>query len=184
MAEGEAQGTPFPSPDAGPLDEWSAAIYLALQHWARTKDGEWRRWEPGYLMLTIKRLDGDEIEPVSLCTADDEVTVGFGFWSTHNPEPEEDRDADSDVIAEHARQLAERWLSGDLRTAMLKDAEGKWCGSTLIQPGALEPQLRAAAQWVRDWHPRTIEVRAARRGEWRHFTVAPEWFTEAGPQAS
>jgi hypothetical protein len=172
MPDSQEQGVPYPSADAGPIDEWSERIYAALMDWPVAETGEWTRWEPRYVLLTIKSVGGEAVEPILICTADEELTVTFGYWETHNPAM---WDSEPDVTAAHGKQLVERWLSGELRTAVLVDAAGKWCGSRLIEPGELEPQLRAAAEWVRDWHPQAIEVRSPKPDDWKTYTVKAEW---------
>ena len=149
MTDAVESGLPFPSDVAGPIDEWSEAVYAALHTWDIARDGEWTRWEPGYLLLTIKRVDGREIEPVVLYTADEELTVSFGYWVTHDPAPYELWDAEADVIAEYAKLLVTQWLNGEIRTAVVTDANGTWCRTTTIAQGALGPQLAAAARWRR-----------------------------------
>jgi hypothetical protein len=175
MNDATKTGVFYPSDQAGPIDEWSKTVYTALQHWTVARGGEWTRWEPGYLLLTIARVDGIEVDPITLYTADDELTVTFGYWETHNPAPYELWDAEADVIAEHAKLLVAQWLNGEVRTAVLTDANGKWCGSTMIEPGELAPQLKAAAQWVRDLHPKQIEVRTPIKADWHSYPIEPEW---------
>jgi hypothetical protein len=172
MPDDREQGTPYPSADAGPIDEWSKRIYAALRDWPLAETGEWTRWEPGYVLLTINSAGGEAIEPISLYTADEQLTVTFGYWETHRPAM---WNSEPDVTAAHGKQLVERWLSGELRTAVLVDAAGKWCGSTLMEAGDLEPQLRAAAKRVRDLHPQVIEVRSPKREDWETYSVEPDW---------
>lgn len=175
MTKAAKTGAPYPSHEAGPVDGWSKAVYEALHDWHVAREGDWTRWEPGYVLLTINRVDGINVEPIQLYTADEELTVEFGYWLTHNPAPSELWEAEAEVIAGHAKSLITQWLNGELRTAVLTDLSGKWCGSTLIEPGDLTPQLQAAAQWVRDFEPKQIEVRTATISEWRTFPVDPEW---------
>lgn len=175
MTDAVESGVTFPSDVAGPIDEWSEAVYAALHTWDIARDGEWTRWEPGYLLLTIKRVDGREIEPVVLYTADEELTVSFGYWVTHDPAPYELWDAEADVIAEYAKLLVAQWLNGEIRTAVVTDANGKWCGTTTIEQGELGPQLEAAARWVRGSRPEQVEVRTPAKNDWKIYPVDPNW---------
>ena len=175
MTDAIETGVAYPSDLAGPVDKWSEAVYAALREWDVAREGEWTRWEPGYVLLTITHIDGSEVEPIMLYTAHEELTVTFGYWETHNPAPYELWDAEADVIAEHAKLLVARWLRGDVRTAVLTDAAGKWCGTTMIEHGELMPQLRAAAQWVRDSRPEQVEVRTPAKRDWQKYPVEPDW---------
>ncbi|MEG8023242.1 hypothetical protein [Sphingomonas aerolata] len=175
MTDATETGVPYPSEMAGPVDEWSEQIYAALCDWPIARTGEWTRWEPGYLLLTITHVDDSEVEPIVLYSADEELTVAFGYWETHNPAPYELWNEEADVIAEHAKLLVEQWLNGSIRTAVLTDATGKWCGSTTIEPEELAPQLEAAARWLRDFHPEQVEVRTPRKCDWKAYPIEPEW---------
>jgi len=171
----EQTGVSYPSDGAGPIGEWSARIYEALASWRLAQQNEWTRWEPGYLLLTIRKVDGAEVDPIQVYTADEELTVSFGFWETNTPAPYELWETDPEVIAQHAKELVERWLSGDVRTAVLTDQGGKWCGSIIIEPGELLPQLRKAAEWVGYLKPAWIEVRTPHKDEWESFEVQDHW---------
>ena len=173
MADGQEKGVPYPSSEADPIDEWSEQIYVEFRDWAAAKTGEWTRWEPGYLLLTINNFAGRAVEPITLYTADGELCIEFGHWSTLGPN--DLWDAEADVIARYAKQLIDGWLSEELRTAVLTDAAGKWCGSSLIKQEDLEPQLRSAAMSARDWHPKTVEVRSLKRDDWKTFDVDAKW---------
>lgn len=175
MTDAKDTGIPYPSDLAGPVDDWSERVYAALRDWPIARKGEWTRWEPGYLLLTITHIEGGEVEPIVLYTADEELTVAFGYWETHNPAPYELWDAEADVIAEHAKLLVAQWLNGNMRTAVLTDETGKWCGSTSIEVGELAPQLEAAAYWVRDFHPKQVEVRTPAKRDWKSYPVEPAW---------
>jgi hypothetical protein len=175
MADATETGIPYPSELAGPIDEWSEAVYAALRDWPVARQGEWTRWEPGYLLLTITRVDAGEVEPITLYTADEELTVAFGYWETHNPAPYELWNSEADVIAKHAKVLVMQWLNGEVRTAVVTDANGKWCGTTTIEPGELAPQLEAAARWLHNSHPERVEVRTPSKRDWKSFSVKPDW---------
>lgn len=175
MTEATETGVLYPSDLAGPVDEWSEGIYAALRNWHIAREGEWTRWEPGYLLLSIGHVDGSEVEPIVLYTADEELTLAFGNWETHNPAPYELWDADADVIAEHAKSLVARWLKGEMRTAVVTDAAGEWCGTTPIELGELVPQLKIAANLVRDFSPKQVEVRTPTKRDWKIYPVEPDW---------
>lgn len=174
-----AEGVSYPSSEAGPIDQWSERIYRALHPWQIARDGEWTRWDPGYVLLTVKKVAGEEIDPMYLYTADEELTVSFGYWETHNPAPYEQWGAEPEIIAEHAKALIEQWFRGEVRTAVLTDADGKWCGSVTIEPRDLEPQLEEAARWVRHSRPARIQVRTPYPADWQSFDVKPDWLSPA-----
>jgi len=139
------------------------------------KEANGTRWNPSYLLLTVTHSVQKEIEPIHLYTADEEITVAFGNWETHIPAPHELPDAEPAVIAEHATARVEQWLSGQVRTTVLTDASGKWCGRIRIKQGGLFPQLKAAAQWFHDFRPDQIEVRTPAKRDWRTYSVDPDW---------
>jgi len=45
----------------------------------------------------------------------------------------------------------------------------------MIDHGELMPQLRAAAQWVRDFRPEQVEVRTPAKRDWQKYPVEPDW---------
>lgn len=171
MSDGNDKGAPYPSSEAGPIDEWSERIFAALRDWNVASEGVWTRWEPGYVLLTIDRVHGEDVEPITLYTADEELTVCFGYWETQYPDPYDLEDPEPEVVAEHGKALVAQWLAGEIRTAVLTDANGKWCGSIVIEPGEIEPQLRKAADWVSGFKPISIEVRAPRQADWQHYAI-------------
>jgi hypothetical protein len=171
----EQTGVPYPSDEAGPVDEWSERIYNALADWPLAQQNEWTRWDPGYVLLTIRQVDGAEVDPIQVYSADDELTVSFGFWETHTPAPHELWNAEPEVIAPHAKELVEKWLRGDVRTAVLTDQNGKWCGSVIVEPGELLPQLRKATEWVGYLNPVRIEVRTPYKEQWESYEVQDHW---------
>lgn len=175
MTDSPETGIPYPSALAGTVDKWSEEVYAALRDWHIAQEGQWTRWEPGYLLLTITQVNGKEVEPIVLYTAVDELTVAFGYWETHNPAPYELWHAEAGVIAKHAKLLVEHWLNGDYRTAVVTDADGKWCGTTIIEGGELVPQLESAARWVYDSHPKRVEVRTPAKHDWKSYPVEPDW---------
>lgn len=168
-------GVPYPSDRAAPIDQWSEAVYTALCNWHLAREGEWSRWEPGYLLLTITRAGGGEVEPITLYTAHEELTVEFGGWVTHHPAPYELWDAEADVIAPYAKSLILSWLHGKIRTGVFTTATGKWCGSTLIEAGELEPQLRDAAEEMRHHQPEQLEIRTPAKLGWQSYPIDPNW---------
>ncbi len=175
MPDTDKTGVLYPSNHAGPVDDWSKRIYASLVDWPVAREGEWTRWEPGYVLLTITRVDGDEVDPIHLYTADEELTVTSGFWEMVFPTPFEPAEAKPEVVAEHAKTLVEQWFSGRLRTAVLTDASGKCCGGTVIEPGEITSQLRAAAHSMRYFHPKQIEVQTSAKREWHSYPAEPEW---------
>jgi hypothetical protein len=179
MTESTETGVPYPSALAGRVDEFSDVVYATLRDWKIAREGEWTRWEPGYLVLTIRHVDGNEVDPIVLYTSDEELTVAFGYWETHTPAPYELWDAEADVIAEHAKLLVAQWLNGEIRTLVVTDANGKWCGTTTIESEELIPQLEAAARWLRDSHPEQVEVRTPVKRDWTRYPVEPAWLKPA-----
>jgi hypothetical protein len=175
MTSAPEAGTPYPADDSAPVDAWSKAVYAELRDWPVAREGEWTRWEPGYLLLTITRYNGSPTERAYLYTAEEELTVGFGFWQCDNPCLGGSWKTDPVSIAGSAKTLVEQWFSGDVRTAVFTDGSGKWCGSTLIERGDLDAQLEAASQCFRDRKPTHVEVRSPTKGGWVTYAVKPQW---------
>lgn len=103
MLSAPEQGTPYPDGAAGPVDDWSARIYAALRDWPVARDGAWTRWEPGYLLLTIDHARGREIDKIVLYTADELLTVAFGWWDEEYPVPGPSHDVQPEAVAAEAR---------------------------------------------------------------------------------
>jgi hypothetical protein len=166
---------PFPGPQAGPVDDWSHRIFESLRDWELARDSQWTRWEPGYLLLEISKGEKSEIEPIKLYTADRELTLEFGGWETHNPAPYEFWGAEPEVIATYAKALVERWLNGEVKTAVLTNASGQWCGSSIVESVDLSLRLQAIAYDLRDQRPARIEVRTPTKRDWSIYPVPEEW---------
>lgn len=167
-SESQEQGVPFPSDEAGPVDQWSLEVYEALSDWPVRSGGAWSRWEPGYLLLEITRVAGEPVDPILLYTSDEELTVCFGFWDAHLP----DRGLTSADAAAEAVELVGRWLDGDMRTLVFRDEAGKWCGTIPVAPGDLNPQIAHSRDWLARFDPCSAELRTARLAEWRIIPFA------------
>ncbi|MFN3511434.1 MAG: hypothetical protein ACK41C_00165 [Phenylobacterium sp.] len=164
-------GVPY-RPDIHEVSEWSRAIYDHLRDWAASREGKWERWEPGYLLMTITSDNGTEVEPIQIYTADEELTVTFGFWETHLPAPGWSGEDDDKIASAEARDLVEDWLSGRMFTAIYFNGGGQWCGSLSVEADQdLSDRLRYGRDWMRSFKPARIEVRRPRKAEWRHFDL-------------
>lgn len=150
---------------------WSRAVHAELFAWSGELSGRWAHWPPGYLVLTIDRLQGAEVEPVVIDTADQIVTVTFGFMELHLDEYV----GNAAAAAAAARVHAEDWLRGALRTAVFSGSDGNSCGTTLLDDGELAPQIEAAAQRMREHSPVRVEVRCSYRRDWQTFVVDQRW---------
>jgi hypothetical protein len=160
-------GTPFYGSATEPIDDWSREAFDALSSLARETNGQWRRYDPGYLLLTIDHVDGQEVDPIRIDTGDEELTVEFGFWEMHLP----DQSLDAAGAAREAVQLVRGWLAGEIRTAVFTDATGKWCGTMLVEPGdALPPRPSEGMAYFK---PTKVDVRGPRRSAWQSFDLAP-----------
>jgi hypothetical protein len=171
-----AKGVPFAPVLSDSFDDWSAEIFEALRDWTVASDGTWTRWDPGYLLLEIERVDNSPVERIILYTADEELTVEFGYWETHLPEPLGTGEADAIETANQAKRLIEDWLSGRIRTAVYADDAGEWCGSMLVEGEDFVSQL--TTDWIRTFGPTQVEVRTPRREHWRRFSVVDGEFFE------
>jgi hypothetical protein len=163
-------GTPY-SPESDQVDEWSRAIYGNLRSWAASRQGKWERWEPGYLLLTITSDGQAEVDPILLYTADEELTVTFGYWETHLPAGGSSGDDDDEIAADEARGIVEDWLFGRMLTAIYFDKDGQWCGSLSAEPSDLPDRLQVGREWIAYSQPSRIEVRSPRQRDWRHFDI-------------
>jgi hypothetical protein len=152
------------------VDPWSREVLDLLSRWPMAEGGEWTRWEPGYLLLEIERVGGEEIEPVRIDTAHGELTVEFGGWERHLP-PSESGGEDAASAVEEAKALACRWITGRVMTAIYSDLHGRWCGSTLVAPGDMVGQLVGGADWLKEFGPVAVELRRLRRAQWRSFVL-------------
>jgi hypothetical protein len=163
-------GIPY-SPETRQVDEWSRAIYENLRDWAESLQGKWERWEPGYLLLTLTSDGEAEVDPILLYTADEELTVTFGYWETHLPEGGSSAEDDDEIAADEARGIVEDWLAGRMLTAIYFDKDGQWCGSLSAEPGDLPNRLQGGREWIANSQPSRIEVRSPRQRDWRHFDI-------------
>ena len=167
----QASGVPYPSQAAGAVTPWSLAAYEQLKDWAASRGGSWQRWDPEYLVLTIASAEGESVEKVVIDTADEELTVEFGYWESHSPED------DAALAAADVRRMAEEWLSGAWSTAIYFDANGKWCGSRCVEGPGL-PAWLSDIEWIKYFAPTHVEIRRARRSEWRRFAIADDKLME------
>lgn len=171
---GTETGVAWPASGPAPgIDPWSQRVYDALKDWATDVGGQWARWEPGYLVLTIEAVGGEAVDPVILDTADDEVTVAFGGWHDHlDGWPEA---LTSEASAEEARNVLGRWLDGSLQTLYFVGSEGRWCGSSLVVGEDVVEAARRQAQSLRDLSPVRVEIRSLHQRDWIHMAVDPAW---------
>ena len=166
-----SRGTPFTDSERHYVDQWSLDVYDALKDWSVASPGKWTRWDPGYLLLEIEAVDNEVIDPILLDTADDELTVTFGHWETHLPEPLGTGDADGAETAEQAKKLVGDWLTGQVKTAVLTDKNGKWCGSMLLDSSRPQAELDEFVESVRDFKPTKIEIRGPKPNEWTSLPI-------------
>jgi len=136
------------------------------------RSGAWSLWPPGYLLLEIARHAGREIEPVLIYTADEEITVTFGYWEAHFDELTQ---GDDDTPLEAALRTVEGWLEGRVRTVVSFKADGSWCGSSLLEESDEIAAVRRHIEWVRDSDPARVQIRSSKREDWREIEVSPEW---------
>lgn len=169
MVDDPPTGVPFTADLADSVDDWSRALFDTLRSWHVAREGRWTRCEPGYLLLEVELVDGADIDPVMIDTADDELTVTFGYWEAHLPEPFGNGEADAPETAEQAKQLVEDWLAGRVRTAVFTNKEDEWCGSKLVEGDDLLPQLDP--DWISSFRPTQVEVRTPYRTAWRRFSI-------------
>ena len=165
MRHSKPIGTPFTGTSTEHIDEWSREVFVALSEWAKAHYGRWTRWEPGYLLLEIDTMGDDAIDPILMDTADEELTVEFGYWEMHLP----DQAQDAPGAAREAVELASQWLSGEIKTAVFTDANGKWCGSKTVQRG--DPLPPKPIDGLKGFNPTQVEVRAARKSERQTFAI-------------
>jgi len=176
MSPGDSKGSLDRSTLPGRIDDWSLAILEALLKWSVAKDGRWTREEPGYLLLEIRKFHGKDIDPILIDTADEELTVSFGYWEAHLPMTLGKEDAEA--TADEAKRLVERWLSAEIATAVYSDANGKWRGSILIEGGDLQARLRDGAKWIENLAPTHVEVRYSCLERTRRFAIDGEQIRE------
>ncbi|MFA4893485.1 hypothetical protein [Brevundimonas sp.] len=148
-----------------PVDQWSRDVFRALSGWAETLNGRWTRWDGGYLLLEIDRLDEDAIEPILIDTADEELHVEFGYWETDLPEEA----LDAEGAAQEAIKLVSDWLSGAIRTAVFTDAAGHWCGSMVVERDTMVPP--SPSEGMLSFSPTKVELRSPRKRNWETYPV-------------
>jgi hypothetical protein len=145
------------------VDQWSLDVFSALKGWPLGREGEWSRWEPGYLLLEIGSFGGKPIDPAVLYSADEELTVAFGCWECHLPLQR----TTAMEAAEEAIAFAEGWTSGKSQTLVFKDSAGKWCGTIPVSAGDLNEQIAHSQDWLAHLGPTEAELRTALRSKWR-----------------
>ena len=165
MRHSKPTGTPFTSSSSEPIDVWSREIFDALSTWAETHHARWTRWEPGYLLLEIDSVDGEQIDPVLIDTSDEELTVEFGYWEMHLA----DFRVDASGAVQDAIDLASRWLRGELKTAVFTDTNGKWCGSMIVEDR--DPIPPTPSEGMAYFNPARVELRSCRKSDWRTFEI-------------
>jgi hypothetical protein len=168
----QAGGVPFPSPTAGPVTPFSLEVYAQLKDWAEARYGVWERWEPSYLVLTISTVEGEPVDPVVIDTWEEELSITLGYWESHSGESE------VTPAATEMRGMAEKWLAGALSTAVYTGADGKWCGSRIIEEPEI-PNWLADVEWIKYFAPTHVEIRRARKSEWRRFAIVDDKLTES-----
>ena len=176
MSSDEPKGVPFTPALSLSVDEWSLELFEVLRAWPAATLGIWTRWDPGYLLLEIDCIENNPVERIILYTADEELTVEFGYWETHLPGPLGTGDADVAGTAQQAKSLVEDWLSGRIRTAVFSDGAGKWCGSKLIEGDDILSQL--TTDWISSFGPTQVEIRTPQRVDWRRFSLENGEITE------
>lgn len=165
MRTSKPTGTPFAATSVDPIDQWSREVFDALETWAATHDGRWTRWDDGYLLLEIDRLGGEQIEPILIDTAEEEIRVEFGYWETELPEQALDAaGAAREVIA-----LVADWISGEIRTAVFTSDSGSWCGTMIIERGATLPPV--PSEGMASFNPTKVELRSPRKRDWTTYAV-------------
>jgi hypothetical protein len=171
MKERIDQGVPFTPASRDAVDEWSWSIFELLNAWPVARQGRWSRWDPGYVVLEIDQLEDETIEPIVLWTADDELTVSFGFWEDHLPDPNGHFAEPADAVAE-AKRLLDGWLDGRLRTAVYSNDWG-WCGTTTVEPEVGGAPLEDGLKWLREagFRPKRIELQGPRKADWLCYEV-------------
>ena len=163
-------GVPYVPSPAQPVTEWTAAIYQEFQDWPIARSGRWEWWNRDYLVLRITSHLGTPTEEVLIDTCDGELTVTFGYWETHLPDDGVGDDADSSRAANAAKNLIGDWLAGRTATAIYFDAADRWCGSKFLENPDDQSSLVDIAS-IRSFNPTRVEVRRARKADWRFFDI-------------
>jgi hypothetical protein len=177
MSYSTNRGTPYPGLGSAEIDEWSEGVFRALVESPIARHGHWSRWEPGYLLLVLDRVDGEEVDPIQVYTAGQEVTIEFGYWVDHLRD-EESPKANPELVAKQAEQLVQEWLNCEIRTAVFSDSGGKWCGTMIVEPGDLNAQLMSGAKSFREHLPHSVQLRSLRRRDWTTVLISPAWIVD------
>jgi hypothetical protein len=181
MKDNPSAGIPFSEEMATSVDHWSLEVFEGLRTWEVARHGSWSRWEPGYLLWKLESFDGEAIEPASIWTSDEELTISCGYWETHLPEwlgPDDDLAQVSRAAqaVQQARRYLGQWLSGELKIAVFTDAAGEWCGSWLVEGDDLLSQLNPEP--LANLGPVKVEVQTSRRAGWRRFRIEGDGLVE------
>jgi hypothetical protein len=171
-------GVPYVPSPAQPVTEWSAAIYQEFQDWPTTKSGDWEWWDPDHLVLRIGSHLGAATGEVVISTSDDELTVAFGNWHTHLPDDGVYDDTDSFRAANAAKELIGDWLAGKVATAVYFSPTDGWCGSKFLENPDDREYLADIAS-IESFNPTRVEVRRARKADWRFFDIVDGHLQEA-----
>lgn len=174
--ESATAGKPF-APGVDEIDTWSNEVFVHLQSWARRLGGSWEVWPPGYLVLEIVSDGERPVDRIALWTADEEVSVTFGYFETELPGYTVDDENLETMAAEQAIELIDAWLAGRLATAVYWEGPERWCGTQLIEEGEIL-SFAGDANWPKESEPTRIELRTARQSDWRHFSIANGLITE------
>jgi len=161
-------GTPYTAAAGQPISKWSARIFDELRGWADQRQGQWAWWPEGYLVLTVDRIDGQEIEPLVLHTWGEELTLELRHWDTHFPDWNSPEADDPSQIAVEAVSVAESWLAGRFALAVYF-AGDKWCGSRTVEPDEDRIAMMADIAWIKDFGPERVELRWADKLRLEHF---------------
>lgn len=143
------------------IDDWSRAVHAALRIWPVAEHGTWR-FRQGALEL-VSGSDGTRtFAPISVSTADDELTLSLDLWHAHIPSDIGSAEAASAVVA----QVAD-WLDGRMVVLWSSDRSGAPVAVGAASAADLREQL---ANFARMRRCARIEVRRA-SGVPRRFAV-------------
>jgi hypothetical protein len=60
-----------------------------------------------------------------------------------------------------------------MRTAVYFSADDKWCGTIPVAPIDLDQELLKGVEWIKNFSPTRIELRAPEQTNWRFFRILP-----------